>query len=315
MEVFTIADEMARWRGGWIAGLAASLAVSSAVGQEHRDAALTLRAGVDLVLVPVTLMDRRGALVTDMTQQHFSVLQDNAPQPIVSFSREDVPCTLAIVLDTSESMAHQLSLAKQATSEILANMEPEDEVLLAGVSDVPQIKAPLTGDAASVRGILPFLKPGGNTALIDGIYLALAQLRSAHNARKALLIVSDGMDNNSGHSKSALMRMAVEADVQIYTVSIGTPSRTAKPMGLREEREGLAFLSDLSAQTGGLNYSVEFPNQVGRVAHELGCALRDQYIIGYTAARDDPSRKWHKIQIKLDVPKINVYARNGYYSR
>ena len=110
------------------------------------------------------------------------------------------------------------------------------------------------------------------------------------------------------------MRLAVEADVQIYSVSIGVPLRTAKALQLREEHDGLAFLTDLASRTGGIHYSVEFPSDVSRVSAELGRALRDQYIIGYTPARDN-SAKWHRIQIKLDVPKINVYARSGYYSR
>ena len=297
-----------------VLGAAVLIGCYSSAGQDTR-ASLALHAGVDLVLVPVTLMDRRGALVTDLERQHFTVLQDNNPQPIVSFSREDLPCTLGIVLDTSQSMSRELDMAKSLARDVLAMSEPRDDAFLASVSDQPEVIAPLTKDAASVQSLLPFVKPGGNTALVDTIYMSLKQLRKADNPRKALLVVSDGMDNNSRHSKGELMRMAVESDVQIYTVSIGVPSRTAKAIVLREEREGLAFLNDLAANTGGLYSSVEFPNDARRVASALGRALRDQYIIGYTPVRSESTGQWHKIQIKLDVPKISVYSRTGYYSR
>jgi Ca-activated chloride channel family protein len=294
--------------------ITALIGTYSSVGQES-PRPLSPDTRVDLVLVPVTLMDRRGALVTDLDRQHFTVLQDNNPRPIFSFSRENLPCSLGIVLDTSQSMYGQLSMAKTLTSEVLSISEPGDEAFLASASDKPGVLSSLTTDAASVQSLLPFVKPGGNTALVDTVYLTLTQLRKAGNPRKALLVVSDGMDNSSRHSKTELMRMAVETDVQIYTVVIGAPSRTAKSTVLREEREGLAFLSDLAENTGGISYSVEFLADAHRVAGELGRALRDQYIIGYTPERASAAPQWHKIQIKLDVPKISVYARSGYYFR
>lgn len=278
-------------------------------------APFVLRTDVDLVLVPVTLMDRRGAMVNDLERGHFTVLQDNAPQPIVSFSKENAPCTLAIVLDTSESMSQHLDVAKLLTGRVLAGTEDRDEAFLVSVSDKPVVDSPLTTDAASVQSLLPFISPGGNTALVDTIFLALQELRTAHNARRALLIVSDGMDNNSSRSKAELMRMAVEADVQIYTVSIGSRARVEKSLAGWREREGLAFLSDLADKTGGLNYSVDSETSAAHVAAEVGRALRDQYVIGYAAPHTDTSGKWHRIRVKLDLPKISVYARGGYYSR
>jgi Ca-activated chloride channel family protein len=294
--------------------LAAVVATYSAAGQQ-RHSPFSLRTGIDLVLVPVTLMDRRGASIGDLDQRHFTVFQDNSPQAIVSFSKENAPCTLAVVLDASESMLSHFSLAKLVAEGVLDGSEAGDEASLVSVSDQPTVDSPITSSTPSIQALLPFIKPAGNTALVDTVSLALAQLRHAHNPRKAVLVVSDGMDNNSRLSKAELMRIAVEADAQIYTVSVGGAPRTAKPVEERQQQEGLAFLADLAAKTGGMNYSVEFPSEAHKVAVEIRRALRDQYLIGYTPTQKDASRKWHSIRVKLDDPKISVYARGGYYSR
>jgi Ca-activated chloride channel family protein len=232
----------------------------------------------------------------------------------VSFAQQDVSCSVGVIVDTSGSRYRQLEAVKTAVRAFVETAAPRDEASLMSVSSQPKIEARFTEDPVEIRNSLRMVRPGGSMALVDTLYLALNKMHSAHNPRRALLIVSDGMDNRSRYSKGDLMRMAMEADVQIYTISIGVPARYKKQIQVREQPDGLTLLEDLADKTGGLHYTVEFSNEAGRVAKQVGLAIRNQYLIGYRPP-DGEAGRWHKIRVKLDVPDTNVYARNGYYSR
>jgi Ca-activated chloride channel family protein len=126
-----------------------------------------------------------------------------------------------------------------------------------------------------------FAEATGSTALIDSIYSGLSEMRSAHRARRALLIISDGMDNHSRYTKNELMELALEANVQIYTISIYNPPDYEKPIQLHEERQGLFLLDDLAVRTGGLNFVVRNAEDIAQAAATTSRAIRDQYTIGY----------------------------------
>jgi Ca-activated chloride channel family protein len=275
----------------------------------------SIRTHMDLVLVPVTVTDQRGAAVTGLDRRHFTLLQDNVPQNILAFSQQDIPCSVGLIADTSGSMYHQLGALRSTVRAFLKTAEPRDGASLMSVSDRPEIHSDFTSDPIAPSSSIQSLRPSGSTALVDTLYLALGRMRSAHNPRRALVVVSNGMDNHSRYSKSELMRVAVEADVQIYTIAIGVPPGYKKSVQVQEEHNGLILLEDLAERTGGLHFVVESPSHVGPVAAKIGQALRTQYVIGYRPGESEGSGKWHKIRVKLDVPKTNVYARNGYYSR
>jgi Ca-activated chloride channel family protein len=272
-----------------------------------------LRSDTNLVLVPVTLMDRRGAIVTGLERQHFTVLDDDKPQVISSFSYENVPCTIGVVLDKSGSMRYKLDGAKALADEVIAASEAEDRTFLMTVSDRPEVGTAITADPNIVRVGIHEAQAGGSTALIDTVYLALKRLRSAPTPRKALLVLSDGMDNHSRFSRTELLRVAMEADIQVYTVWMGTPARPKRPIS-PELRDGYSLSRDLAARTGGLQYVMESPADIRQISSGLSRVLRDQYVLGYIAPRYDEPGKWHQIKVKLDVPKVSVYARNGHYS-
>jgi Ca-activated chloride channel family protein len=275
----------------------------------------SIRANVDLVLVPVTVMDHKGATVIGLEREHFTLLQDNVEQNILSFRRKDVPCSVGVIVDTSGSMYRQLDAAKSAVRAFLDTAEARDEAFSMTFADRPAIHSGFTADITAVWNSIQYTRAGGSTALLDTLYLALSRMRSAHNPRRALLVVSDGMDNHSRYSKSELMRVAMEADAQIYSVSIGVPAGYKKPMQVMEEHDGFVLLDNLADRTGGLHFTVEYRDQASQAAAKIGQALRNQYVIGYRPQDAEGAGKWHKIRVKLDVPKTTVYARSGYYSR
>src|SRR5580658_10230325 len=217
----------------------------AAVGQAGDNShAPTFAVDAPVVLVPTTVMDRKGAIVSGLPADAFVVTQDSVPQRIASFGEQDVPVSVGIVLDTSGSMRSVLPQAKNVLRTFLDACNPEDEAFLYTVSNRPETDSGFTNNFNSLLEHMVFANAGGSTALVDTIYAALLQSRSAHHGRRALLVISDGMDNHSRYSANELIAAAVEADVQIYSISVYQPPRNKKPIELQEERNGTSFLDE-----------------------------------------------------------------------
>ncbi|HYA18218.1 MAG TPA: VWA domain-containing protein [Bryobacteraceae bacterium] len=273
----------------------------------------TFRADSNLVLVPVTVLDRKGAVVEGLSAESFVVLQDSAPQKIASFGEQDIPVSVGIVLDTSGSMQRSIGRAKDALRAFIGRANPADEMGLLTVSTRPGEDFGFTSDLNSIPERLLTTGAGGSTALIDTIYAAIQQSRSAHNGRRALFVISDGMDNHSRYSKAELMSAALEADLQIYCLSIYDPPLTRKPIELQEERSGVALLEELARRTGGVALVAHGEGDISRAAARIGRIMRDQYLIGYLPEGVDNSGKWHSIQVTLKPSGVKAWARSGFY--
>jgi Ca-activated chloride channel family protein len=279
-----------------------------------RVAGQTIRADTRLVLVPVSVTDHRGATVNGLDRANFTVFEDKAPQAIVAFSAEDAPASVGLIFDTSGSMRDKLNVAKAALRAFVDNANSADEAFLFTVSTRPDISSAFTSDLGSLAESAHLLRAGGDTALIDTIYAGLQRMRCASNPRRALLILSDGMDNHSRKSKGELMRLAMEADVQIYAIRIDSRVRTKKAIEQQEEQRGLALLQDLAENTGGLHFTLSDWEDAGSVVAKAVLSMRNQYLLAYYPAQSVQPGKWRRIRVKLNVAHTNVYARNGYYS-
>ena len=288
----------------------------------------TFRSNAQMVLVPVTVTDHHARTITGLRAQDFSVLDNGTPQEILSFSNDDAPSSVGLVLDVSGSMQKTLNIGKDVADAFFAAANPEDEFLLLTVSTEPETIAKFTTDTKALREIVASANPGGMTALIDTVYLALNRMHKANQPRRALLILSDGMDNYSRYTESELMRVAMEADVQIYTIIVDgapggastggipfRPSLAAKPWDQARERQGPSMLEKLSDKTGGLHFHAGDSAAAKEAATKIGRALRDEYVIGYQAPQTGPVGKWHNVHVKTLVPKVNVHARSGYYAQ
>ena len=287
----------------------------------------TFRTSTGMVLVPVNVTDHNGKTIDGLQKQNFTIFDEQISQQIVSFTREDSPCSIGLVLDISGSMRNTLGGAKDVVQSFLRTANPEDEFLLLTVSTQPAAMPEFTTDIATIERGIEFTRAGGMTALIDTVYLGLSRMREAHQPRRALLILSDGIDNQSRYSQSELMRVALEADVQIYTIIIdngsaggssGTvpfrPGLIRKPWDRGEERQGPEMLEKLADKTGGLHFRVRNSVEAKAAAVKAGEAIRNVYVIGYRAPDSNASGKWHRIRVKVDIPHTSVSARNGYYS-
>jgi VWFA-related protein len=122
------------------------------------------------------------------------------------------------------------------------------------------------------------------------------------------------MDNHSRYAKHELMELALEANVQIYTILIYDPPAYKKPIQLQEERQGLFLLEELAKRTGGLNFVIRNPEDIAQAAATTSRAIRNQYTIGYVPRHVDHDGKWHSIGVKLTLPRMSVYSRSGYHA-
>jgi Ca-activated chloride channel family protein len=273
------------------------------------------RADTRLILVPVTVTDGRGSSIPGLRADTFTVLDNRRPQPIVAFYSEDKPSSIGIVLDVSGSTKGILDQEKAAVRAFLESSNPEDDFFLMTVSTSPRVLADRIDDPGEIDNLLLWERAGGDTALCDTVYFALHQARSRPKSRRALLVISDGMDNHSRYSKQELMREVVEGDTQIYTIALNNPPVGMKGLAMAESQRGLAFMDDLAGNSGGVSVRLRSHEDPSAAATRISAAIRNQYVIGYQTPDEGRSEQWHRIQVKVNLQKANVYARSGYQLR
>ena len=174
----------------------------------------------------------------------------------------------------------------------------KDEFFLIEFSDTPRLAADFTSSTEKIENELLFTRPKGQTALLDAIYMGLSKMKSAKFQRKALLIISDGGDNHSRYGEREVKAAARESDVMIY--SIGTFDRYVPTP---EEARGPSLLSEISEPTGGRAFTLQNTVEMPAVAHHIGTELRTQYLLAYQPQDFEHDGKWHKIKVKLRLPK------------
>jgi len=274
-----------------------------------------LRIDTTLVLVPVAVtIAATGKLLTGLEKENFELTEDKNAQEIVSFGSEDVPLSIGVVFDTSGSMGDKLERSRQAVAQFMRTANPEDEFFLVQFNDRPELTVSFTPHPEDVQSHLTWVQSKGRTALLDGVAMAMNEMKKGKNGRKALLIISDGGDNSSRFTESEVRNWVREGDVQIYSIGIYEPlgSRGRTP----EEMSGPGLLSDLAEQTGGRNFSVENLADLPDVAAKIGLELRNQYVLGYNPRNLAHDGKYRKVEVKLvkvkDLPPLRARYRPGY---
>ena len=275
-----------------------------------------IQVDVNMVVVSITVTDPYDRIVTGLEQGNFQVYDEKVEQQIAAFSTEDAPISVGLIFDSSGSMGGKIQKAKEAALQFFKTSNPQDEFLLINFSDRPNLISAFTAKFENVQDRLLFVKSSGRTSLLDAIYLGLSETRKATTSRKALLVISDGGDNNSRYTQSDVQRAVREADVQIYAVGIFEPlsARTRTP----EEARGPSLLAELAEVSGGRMFSVDDVNELPDIAEKISIELRNQYVIGYRPSNLVRDGRWRRIRVKLNPPRglppLQVYARTGYYA-
>jgi len=271
-----------------------------------------IRADTNIVLVPVSVTDPLNRFVGGLNQDSFEVYEDKVRQKIVSFGCDDAP--ISRVFDTSGSMGPKLERSRMAVAEFLKTANRDDEAFLVEFSDRPQLTVPLTRDLSEIQNKLLNARPRGKTALLDSVYLALETLKKAHNARKAILLITDGGDNRSRYTQGEVKGLLEESDAQLYAIGIYEKGRTRNRTP--EESAGPKLLNELSEPTGGRHFIVESLAELPDIAEKIGVELHNQYVIGYTPLNPQRDGKFRRIVVQVaqpgDVTLYSAYWRNGY---
>lgn len=278
--------------------------------------AVGFRADSTLVLIPVSVTDPASRYVLGLEKQNFRLLEDNVEQTIAHFSSEDAPLSVGLLLDTSGSIGGKLETSRKAVGEFLKTLNTSDEAFLVEFSDRAELTVPLTRDTRDIEKRLGSAKTAGLTALLDAVHLGLQEMKEASNPRKALLIISDGGDNNSRYTSKQIEDLVREADVQIYAMGVFEPLLS---LGLTPaEVSGPRLLAEISEQTGGRALAATSLRDLPDIAGRIGLELRNQYLLAYSPANRTKDGKYHRVQVKLlqpdELPLLKARWRLGYYA-
>ena len=287
---------------------------------------------VNLVEVLFSVVNKKQKLITDMTRPEFKVLDDNAQQEITSFSQPtDLPLRIGMVLDTSNSIRERLKFEQDAAIDFLFNAlrRGKDQAFLMTFDDGPEIIKDFTGDTGDLRDTILKQRAGGGTALYDAVYAASLHLLNNSplpagpnpDVRRVLVVISDGDDNSSTHSRGESIEMTQRAGAIIYSISTSTdwvtPDEEKDVMKQVQRKylktEGDQVLDQLALETGGRSFFPYKVDDLGQSFLDIGDELRHQYALAYSPAGRSPDGKFHAIKIQTDRKDVIVRARKGYY--
>jgi Ca-activated chloride channel family protein len=278
------------------------------------------------VKLSVLVLDKKGQPVTDLGREDFQVFEGDEPRAVSFFSKEDVPVSYGLLIDSSGSLRPQFPKIIEAGKLIVSGGGPADETFLVRFisSDKIELAQEFTADKAALQDrIGTFKVEGGQTALIDALYHSAAYLaqrkpeEDVTRRRRALILVSDGEERGSHRRPEELIQFLRKADIQVF--SIGVVSDLDEEGGYIRKApraKAVELLEGLAKETGGRAFIVESPSELHDAALELARHLHSQYLIGYNAACKPGKDAYCKVRVKLtDAPgrgKLKVLARAGY---
>jgi Ca-activated chloride channel homolog len=292
------------------------IAISAfAAGQSDTNGTTSFRADTTLVLVPVAVTDPSNRYVLGLEKENFRIFEDGAEQTITHFSSEDAALSVGLILDISGSIGGKLTTERQAIREFLKTLNSADEAFLVECSDRAELSVPFTRHTSEIDDQLGLTTSGGLTALLDAVHLGLHEMKKARNPRKALLVISDGGDNNSRYTGTEIQDLVREADIQIFAMGVFEPFT----FGLSAaEVSGPRVLSEISEQTGGRALAAKNTTDLPSIAARIGLELRNQYVLAYSPKNPTRDGKYRKVEVKLvqpeALPALKARWRLGYYA-
>lgn len=245
-------------------------------------------------------------LVAGLDRPNFKLLEDGVEQKIEYFSVEDLPISVGLIFDSTGSMVEKFPAARDAATAFLKTSNPRDDYFLVEFSDVPTLVEDFTTDTAKLERRIFSASARGLTPLFDAVQMGLEKIGSARNTKKALLIITDGEDNNSHSSFADIREFTRHQDVQIYAI------------GLIGTTKGQTTIRDIVETTGGRAFFPSSPNQLSDICTRIAIELKNQYLLGYRSTNQAKDGTWREIHVDVEPPKglppLKVRAKTGYYA-
>jgi Ca-activated chloride channel family protein len=285
------------------------------IEDQHEQPEFTVRSDVRLVVLDVSVKDRKGRFVADLAKENFAIFEDGKPQQLTVFAHDDVPVTVGILVDESFSMKPKRAEVLAAAEAFIRESNPQDEIFVLNFNDRVRrglpVQASFSSDLEQLRAALERGVPEGKTALYDAVEEGLVQLKLGHREKKALVLISDGGDNASIYTRHEIVNLVEGSPATIYTIGIydeGDPDRTPR------------LLRQLAEISGGEAY---FPDTVGGMAgvcHRIAEDLKVRYTVGYipqaSASNKPPGiNALRHVRVRVSLPgheSAVVLARSSY---
>ncbi len=263
-----------------------------------------------LVPLNVTVTDKAGHLVTNLPKSAFQVFENNVPQEIKVFKREDVPVSMGLIIDNSGSMRDKRQGVESAALTLVRQSNAQDEAFIVNFNDEAYLDADFTSDIKEMERGLTKIDSRGGTAMRDAIRMSVDHLKArAKRDKKVILVVTDGNDNASAISLESLVREAQQADVLVY--AIGLLSEEEK----KEAKAAKRALDLLVESTGGQAFYPKEVSEVERIAKEVAYDIRNQYTIAYTSTNPALDGTFRQVKVVAKAPGgVTARTRLGYYA-
>ncbi len=270
-----------------------------------------LRVDVNVVLVPVVVADAMNHPIVGLEKQNFELSDNYEQEEIQYFSAEDSPISVGLLVDVSKSMTDKVDAERDAVSEFFKNANPEDDYFVVAFSSQPEMLTEVTQSIGTIQSKLGAVVPNGSTAMLDAISVAMTRLRSAKYKRRALLIISDGGDNNSHHTYREIKRLVRDSDVEVYAIGLFDTTF----FKTYEEFMGKKWLSDITDATGGRTVTIDSTSKMGEAAAAISTEMRSQYILGYRPSHAESDGKRRQIKVRVINPSTSNAQLQAYYKR
>lgn len=291
-----------------------STAQAEPTAQSGSNGQFIFRTSASEVVLYATVIDNHQHQVTTLAQQDFTVYENNVPQTISAFRQEDVPVSLAILVDNSASMAEKRNAVDRAALNLVRASNPQDEAFIVNFSDQAFLDQDFTSNIGLLEKGLTHIDSEGGTALYDAVIAAADHLsKHAKRAKQVILIVTDGEDNSSSTTLAETVRRIQDLHGPIV-YSIGLLYAGSN----REGHQARKALQTLSDETGGMAFFPKSLNQVDVITTEVARDIREQYILGYHPAQPISQGGYRAIRVDAKakgVGKLTVRTRAGYFAQ
>lgn len=282
------------------------------------------RPDADSIVLAVTVADKKGNYINGLDKNAFAIYDNKVPQEIAFFDGREEPASIGIILDLSGSMTSQKQLlaAWNGLLRFIEASHSDNEYFVVVVSSRPALFIDWTHDGKAAAEQLSKYKLAsnrrGNTALYDACYFSLEKLKGGAYSKQAILLISDGQDNDSQHTFKDVRERLKETGVILYSIGLANESDRASSLA----EEGKVVMNELSFVSGGAAVFPDSEKEIGEYFDRIAGVLRHQYLLGFKPAKDKADGKWHQIKIKVTPPStagtqvssVYVRSREGYYA-
>jgi Ca-activated chloride channel family protein len=274
------------------------------------DEPTTFTAETRWVILPVSVSDKSGKLITDLQQKAFKVFENGVEQPIKLFRHEDVPISLGIIIDNSGSMREKRQKVEVASVDLVKASNPHDEVFIVNFNDEAYLDVEFTNDIKKMEEGVARIDSRGGTAMREAISMSIDYLKEkAKNHKKVLLVVTDGNDNASTIGLERLVDRARQSEVLLYAIGLLDEEER------REAKAAKRALNALTQESGGLAFYPKGVTEVDAIALQVAHEIRNQYTIAYSPLNEARDGSFRQIKVVVTGPgHPQVRTRTGYYA-